>query len=92
MQQAADLLMLQFLAWLAEGPRTYAEVMEGWRSSCPRLSIWEDAVLGGLLRIEGVGTKSQSRVVLSARGRAKLVAATGAVAPARRELISADGQ
>ena len=35
----------QFLAWVADRPRTYAEAMEAWRSSCPRLSIWEDAPL-----------------------------------------------
>ena len=28
----------QFLAWVADRPRTYAEAMEAWRSTCPRLS------------------------------------------------------
>lgn len=37
-------LILDFLAWLAKEPRPYAEVMETWRTSCPRLTIWEDAV------------------------------------------------
>ena len=32
-------LVLDFLDWLAAGPRPYAEVMEAWRTSCPRLSI-----------------------------------------------------
>ncbi|HEY3888869.1 MAG TPA: hypothetical protein VGL73_09870 [Caulobacteraceae bacterium] len=40
-------LILDFLQWLAAEPRPYAEVMDGWRTSCPRLSIWEDAVDGG---------------------------------------------
>jgi hypothetical protein len=41
----------QLLAWIAEGPRTYAETMDAWRTSCPRLSIWEDAVADGLVRV-----------------------------------------
>jgi len=42
-------LILDLLAWLAAGPRAYAEVMEVWRTSCPRLPIWEDAVDAGLV-------------------------------------------
>jgi hypothetical protein len=42
-------LTLDFLAWLAAAPRSYAEVMEAWRTSCPRLPIWEDAVDNGLV-------------------------------------------
>jgi hypothetical protein len=73
---AADMLTIQFLAWVAEAPRTYGEAMEAWRSTCPRLSIWEDAVIGGLVRLEnGPGTKrGEARVTLTARGRALLEA------------------
>ena len=39
----------QLLAWIAERPRTYAETMEAWKTSCPRLSVWEDAVADGLV-------------------------------------------
>jgi hypothetical protein len=35
---------LQLLEWLHARPRSYAETIEAWRSSCPRLTIWEDAV------------------------------------------------
>jgi len=35
--------MAQFLRWVAERPRAYADVMEAWRTSCPRLTVWEDA-------------------------------------------------
>jgi hypothetical protein len=42
-------LVLDFLDWLAAGPRPYAEVMEAWRTSCPRLPVWEDAVDAGLV-------------------------------------------
>jgi hypothetical protein len=40
-------LILDFLEWLAATPRPYAEVMDFWRTSCPRLTVWEDAVDGG---------------------------------------------
>jgi hypothetical protein len=44
-----DVLVLDFLDWLAAGPRPYADVMEAWRTSCPRLMIWEEAVELGLV-------------------------------------------
>ena len=37
-------LVLDFLEWLAVKPRPYAQVMDVWRTSCPRLTVWEDAV------------------------------------------------
>jgi len=43
-------LIIELLEWLAAEPRAYAEVMDGWRTSCPRLPIWEDAVDRGLVR------------------------------------------
>ena len=47
----------QLLAWIAERPRTYAETMEAWRTSCPRLSVWEDAVADGLVRTSRGGVQ-----------------------------------
>jgi hypothetical protein len=43
-------LIVDLLEWLAAEPRDYAEVMDGWRTSCPRLTVWEDAVDQGLVR------------------------------------------
>ena len=40
---------IDFLAWLAAEPRDYIDVMEAWRTSCPRLTIWEDAIDTGLV-------------------------------------------
>lgn len=37
-------LVLDLLAWIHDGPKPYDEVMAAWRTSCPRLQIWEDAV------------------------------------------------
>lgn len=42
-------LTLDFLAWLAAEPRDYSDVMDAWRTSCPRLTVWEDAVDAGLI-------------------------------------------
>lgn len=41
--------LLQFLAWVAAQPRTYAQTMDAWRTSCPRLCAWEDATTAGLV-------------------------------------------
>ena len=84
MSDPAHALTLQFLAWVAEGPRTYADAMEAWRSTCPRLSIWEDAILDGLVEFSAGGaSRNRSRVVLTARGRARLVASRDARAGGR---------
>ena len=103
MPDPAHALTLQFLAWVAEAPRTYAQAMEAWRSTCPRLSIWEDAILDGLVAFRGGATRNQSRVALTPKGRAmlagsegvRLAAATSAglarsrAAPQRRAVVDA---
>lgn len=71
MQTAADALTRQFLAWVAEGERSYADA-EAWRRSCPHLSIWEDAIADGLVRFENGASMKESRLVLTPRGRAWL--------------------
>ena len=45
-------LVLDLVEWIGSRPRTYAEVMDAWRTSCPRLPIWEDAVELGLVACE----------------------------------------
>jgi hypothetical protein len=42
--EAADSLVLDLVEWVAREPRPYSEVIAAWRTSCPRLTIWEDAV------------------------------------------------
>jgi hypothetical protein len=71
----AHALRLQVLAWVAAAPRTYEHAMDAWRSTCPRLSIWEDAILDGLVAIARGATRNQSRVALTPKGRALLAAA-----------------
>ena len=42
-------LILDFLEWTAREPRPYREVMDVWRTSCPRLTVWEDCMDRGLV-------------------------------------------
>ena len=45
-----DSLILDLLDWLSRRERTYEEVMDAWRTSCPRLPVWEEANDRGLIR------------------------------------------
>jgi hypothetical protein len=47
-----SLIMIQFLSWVADRPRSYTETMEAWRTTCAKFSPWEDAVIEGLVRVE----------------------------------------
>lgn len=68
MTEPTDALVLDLVEWVAARPRPYGEVMEAWRTSCPRLTIWEDAVDRGLVvreQANGAGTV----VTVTALGR-----------------------
>ena len=65
--QAPEGLVIDLLASLRTGPKSYHEVMEAWRTSCPRLPVWEDAVGFGLVRCE------RGLVALTEAGRNRLV-------------------
>ena len=68
-----SLLMVQFLDWVASRPRTYAEAMDAWRTSCPRQSVWEDALIGELIRV-GEGDAGGAEVTVTSHGQAVLAA------------------
>jgi hypothetical protein len=44
-----EALLLDLLEWIGARARPYAEVIEAWRTSCPRLPVWEDATDRGFL-------------------------------------------
>ena len=67
-------LILDFLEWLGPEPRPYAEVMEAWRTSCPRLPIWEDAIDDGLV-IRRRDDQRQAVVEVTPLGRQRLIEA-----------------
>ena len=59
MSDPVESLIVDLLEWVGREPRPYAEVMEAWRTSCPRLPVWEEANARGFLdqrRLEGGGT------------------------------------
>lgn len=65
-----EALVLDLLEWVSSGERSYEEVMEAWRTSCPRLTVWEDAVDRGLVGREPLGGRELVRI--TSQGRALL--------------------
>jgi D-3-phosphoglycerate dehydrogenase / 2-oxoglutarate reductase len=64
-------LTLELLNWVAERPRTYDETMAVWRTSCPRMPIWEDASSDRLLKLVAeCGESNATRVCLTPLGHA----------------------
>lgn len=45
-------LILDLLEWLGKQQRTYEETMDAWRTSCPKLPVWEDATDRGLVSMD----------------------------------------
>lgn len=76
MAEPIESLILDFLEWLAAEPRPYGDVMEAWRTSCPRLTVWEDSLDAGYVERTNVpGGEQMIRLtqrgldVLDASGR-----------------------
>jgi hypothetical protein len=63
MAEVADPLVLDFIEWIAREPRLYLEVVATWRTSCPRLTIWEDAADGGYVARETIAGFGMAVVV-----------------------------
>ena len=57
---------LELLTWVTARERSYADIVEAWRSNCPRLAVWDDAVTAGLV------TAGRTGVALTERGVAAL--------------------
>ena len=76
MSDTVDALILDLLEWVASRERSYDEVMAAWRTSCPRLPVWEDANDRGLLTTERANGRSVVRItpagaaLLARHGRA----------------------
>ncbi|HMK79004.1 MAG TPA: hypothetical protein VK438_05110 [Xanthobacteraceae bacterium] len=64
--QDIEPLIFDLVEWVAQKPRTHADVMSTWRTSCPRLTVWEDALDRGLVARKKAG--HQSIVVVTPRG------------------------
>ena len=66
--ESPSLIMVQFLTWVADRPRTREQAVEAWHS-CPHIAVWEDAIVEGFVRTENDGNRT---VALTPRGRAAL--------------------
>jgi hypothetical protein len=58
-------LILDLLVWIGTRDRSYQEVMEAWRTSCPRLPVWEDANDRGLVTSQQVDGRCIVRITSS---------------------------
>ena len=68
---ALDPLVLDLVEWVARGPHPLADVLDAWRTSCPRLTVWEDAVDRGFVVREAAGDAAV-KVCVTEAGRAFL--------------------
>ena len=57
-----DALIVDLLLWLSAGERTYQEVLDAWRTSCPKLPVWEDANDRGFVAREMANGLEQVRI------------------------------
>lgn len=73
MSHITEPLVLDLVEWVAKAPRTYEDVMEAWRTSCPRLPIWEDSVDRGLVE-RNFSASGNIYIVATDSGRALLAA------------------
>ena len=79
MSAAPEALVLDLVEWVAKSPRPYEDVIDVWRTSCPRLTVWEDALERGLVERTAPGAAGVF-VVATQRGQA-LLEAKGRLAP-----------
>jgi len=84
-------LILDLLEWLSKRERTYDEVMGAWRTSCPKLPVWEDANDRGLVTTAEVGgitiveLTPMGRALWAAGRRSSIVSSQAADSPASPE-------
>jgi hypothetical protein len=60
-----EALIFDLLEWVAKRERTYEEVLDAWRTSCPKLPVWEDANDRGLVETEVIDGRCIVRVTLA---------------------------
>lgn len=58
MSGSLDPLVRDLVEWVDKEARPYADVLDAWRTSCPRLTVWEEASDRGFVErisVEGRG-------------------------------------
>ena len=63
-----EALTVQLLEWIGDRTRGYRETMEAWRTSCPRLTVWEDALSAGLIERVPGPTLAEAQVKVTPLG------------------------
>ena len=71
MSDTVENLILDLLEWVGNKERTYQETLDAWRTSCPKLPVWEDANDRGL--VDTASVKGRSLVRLTPAGLALLM-------------------
>lgn len=67
-----DSLLLDLLEWMGPGPRPYSETIDAWRTSCPRLPVWEEANDRGFILRHRSQPGGSAFVSVSATGKEHL--------------------
>jgi FAD binding domain len=62
MADTVENLILDLLEWAGRKERTYQETMDAWRTSCPKLPVWEDATERGPVETAFLNGRSLVRV------------------------------
>ncbi len=65
MSDPSESLLLDLLEWIANRDRSYEDVMDAWRTSCPRFPIWENAKDRGLVMANNIDGRSVVRLSVS---------------------------
>ncbi len=86
MSDTVENLILDLLEWVHGKDRTYQETLDAWRTSCPRLTVWEDATDRGLL--ETTSTNGRLLVRVTPAGLALLHKRRESAAQVQRPAIS----
>jgi hypothetical protein len=63
MKDPVEALIVDMLEWIGPNSRPYAEVIEAWRTSCPRLPVWKEANVRGF--IDHTRARHEARVSLT---------------------------
>jgi hypothetical protein len=85
-ERAPQALLLDLVEWVARAPRTHADVMATWRTSCPRLPVWEDALEQGYVARDACAGKALPGQALPGQARRVVVTHKG------HEFLAAHGR
>ncbi|HEY4940929.1 MAG TPA: hypothetical protein VII56_05835 [Rhizomicrobium sp.] len=71
MNDTVEPLLVDLVEWVGREERLYLDVMDAWRTSCPRLPVWEEANARGLVTRQLGAAGAVVRVTEAGRAFAK---------------------